>query len=101
MNYQDAQAQLHADRTGDKPAIKYSVLLLYPLEMSEGIETFYHHVQAISSLEAISIAQNAVVAHLHDPEYPEDDHEPDEFEPLLCIEGHHYGQQIERVTSNA
>lgn len=78
-------------RTVRKPLLKpYSVLLLYPdyLSGSEGVETYYAWVKALSNTDAIEQAQiearsvNTACRVLED------------FRPLLVLKGHVYGEPI-------
>jgi hypothetical protein len=73
-----------ASRTGLKP---YSVLLLYPDYANDsGTETYYAFVEAADPIDAVAIAQRQAAG--------EDGHDPDDYAPLLVIEGHHYGQPL-------
>jgi len=78
---------------------KYSVLLLYPDYIAEeyGKETFYAFVEAESSLAAIKAAQQmaADANEVYFEEDTEGNNDPADFSALLCIEGHHYGLEIE------
>jgi hypothetical protein len=74
------------------PAKKpYSILLLYPEDVNDsGTETYYTFVEAPDAIEAVAAAKReAVAAQGEDLEY-----DPDDFAPLLVIQGHHYGQPM-------
>jgi hypothetical protein len=68
----------------------YSVLLLYPdFANDSGTETYYVFVHATDQIKAVATAQSqAVAAQVYV------DIEPDDFAPLLVIEGHHYSQPL-------
>jgi hypothetical protein len=69
----------------------YSVLLLYPDYANDsGTETYYAFVEAVDAIEAISVAQQQVVA-ANDCVGFDD---PLDFAPLLVTEGHHFGQPL-------
>jgi len=76
--------------TSDSAKTPYSVLLLYPDDMTDGgTETFYAWVEATDPSAAVAEArQQALAANEWD------DMSPGSFVPLLVIEGHHYGQPI-------
>jgi hypothetical protein len=65
----------------------YSVLLAYPPETHNGAtQTYFEHVEAIDAQCAVADARK-LAAKANDGIY-----EPYDFEPLLCIEGHHDNQ---------
>lgn len=68
---------------------EYSVLLLYPDYMADnyGQDTYYTSVHAAGPLEAITLAQQEVVA--ENAHEQDDDMDPDDFVCLLVIEGVH------------
>jgi hypothetical protein len=72
------------------PAKKpYSVLLLYPDDLNDdGKETYYAWVEASDPVAAVAEARRQALA---TNEWTEDDVDPDDFAPLLVIEGHHHG----------
>ena len=68
---------------------EYTVLLLYPVSIADeiGKETYLSWVEAESPEQAVIIAQKMVWAA---NAYGEDDPlVPDDFHPLLLVEGHH------------
>lgn len=68
----------------------YSVLLHYPDYLDDtGYETFYAFVTAADSMEAVAVAQRQAAA----AQSIEID-DPDDFQPLLVVEGHHNGQPL-------
>ena len=77
----------------DDPAAEgrpYSVLLLYPDYADDGgSESYYAFVTASDPIEAVALAQQLAVAAQEGIEI-----EPDDFSPLLVIEGHHYGEPL-------
>lgn len=68
---------------------KYSVLLLYPDYMSDnfGQETYYAHVEAIDRDMAVHNAQHQAQT----CEGNESCDNPEDFHPLLVLEGWHHG----------
>jgi hypothetical protein len=72
---------------GDPAKKPYSVLLLYPdYANGSGTETYYAFVEAADPIDAVAVAQRQASG--------EDEHAPDDYAPLLVIEGHHYGQPL-------
>jgi hypothetical protein len=61
---------------------RYSVLLAYPPE-SFKCETYFEHVEAANPKCAVDAARKLAARFNHGI------FEPEDFEPLLCIEGHH------------
>jgi hypothetical protein len=88
-------ALAEADAAGIAPAAPpatktYSVLLLYPDDVNDGgKETYYAWVEAADPIAAVAEALRQALA---TNEWTEDDVDPDDFAPLLVLEGHHYGQ---------
>ena len=81
------RAEPFADDFAKRP---YSVLLLYPDDVNDGgSETYYAWVKALDPIAAVAEAQRQALA---TNEWT--DREPDDFVPLLVIEGHHYGQPV-------
>lgn len=77
---------------GPLPRKSFSVLLRYSDYLNNGgNETFYTHVEAADSIKAIRLAQAEAAKH---NEF-EDDDNPLDFAPLLCIAGHHNGLATE------
>jgi hypothetical protein len=70
------------------PGLKpYSVLLLYPGHATDGAtQTYYAFVESASPIEAVALAQQQA---------NEWDHfDPEDFTPLLVIEGRHASQPL-------
>jgi hypothetical protein len=79
-----------AKANGEAKLKEYSVLLLYPDYIADGIETYYAFVQADSPRAAVGLAQNeAVKANELDGDEAQD------FLPLLVTEGHNYGLPLD------
>ena len=70
----------------------YSVLLLYPDYMADdyGQDTFYTSVQAEIPARAVALCQQEAMASNGD-----DDNDPEDFYPLLVIEGDHPALRID------
>ena len=79
---------------GDPAKRPYSVLLLYPdWANDDGNETYYAFVEAPDPVAAVAEAQQRALE-TNGWDVPEDAADPDEFVPLLVIEGHHFGQPM-------
>jgi hypothetical protein len=75
---------------GDPANKSYSVLLLYPDHVNDsGRETCYAFVEAADPIEAVATAQRQAVA-----AHEGIDFEPEDFQPLLVTEGHHYSEPL-------
>jgi len=62
----------------------YSVLLAYPSETFNGqTQTYFKHIESTNSRCAVDAVQKLAAMANHG------NYEPEDFEPLLCIEGHH------------
>jgi hypothetical protein len=81
--------RLNLPIAGEWIALKpYSVLLLYPdWANDDGKETFFDWVEASDPTAAIALAQLCALK-----QNGRDYKDPNEFVPLLVIEGHHRGQ---------
>lgn len=65
----------------------YSVLLAYPPATHNGAtQTYFEHIESTNARCAVDAVQK-IASRANNGFY-----EPDEFEPLLCIEGHHDNQ---------
>jgi hypothetical protein len=61
----------------------YSVLLAYPWDTNGETFTYFEHVESTNPRCAV-VAVQKLAASANDGNY-----EPEDFEPLLCIDGHH------------
>lgn len=77
----------------------YSVLLAYPSQPYSDIETYFAHVNAPDPDRAVVIAQRKAAKNNFrtSPEGREESMHPWEFEPLLCLEGHHVDCEAETL----
>lgn len=68
---------------------KFSVLLLYPDYIADafGQETFYAHVRALDSVDAVARAQRRAVRHNNQVDVGNET----DFYPLLVLRGHRRG----------
>jgi hypothetical protein len=63
---------------------RYSILLAYPPETFNGAtQTYFEHAEAADPQSAVE-AVRAMASAANSGAY-----KPQDFEPLLCIEGHH------------
>jgi hypothetical protein len=68
----------------------FSVLLLYPDYANDsGTETFYAFVEACDPQDAVALAQRQASSAQEGIDIA-----PDDFQPVLVIEGHHVGQPL-------
>ncbi len=88
-----AEAEMPTPPANSDPALKpYSVLLLYPDDVNDGgTETYYAFVEAPDPIDAVAVARRKAVAA---QEESAECYDPDDFTPLLVIQGHHYGQPM-------
>jgi hypothetical protein len=89
----EAAGMASSPPSASDPAKKpYSVLLFYPDHVNDdGTETYYAWVEAPDPIAAVAEARRQALAA---NEWTEEDVDPDDFAPLLVIEGHHYGQPM-------